>query len=178
MPRYYTRTGDKGQTFISDAQRGPKTSPRIAAYGDADELNAAVGLARAACKDKEIAGILERLQRELFVLGADLATKSGRKVPRIGQEHLKQLEADVDRMAQEIGELRHFILPAGTELAARLHLVRAIARRAERSIVVLAEKEKIGEHIVPYINRLSSLLFVLARLANKRAKVKDAEWSG
>jgi len=176
MSAYYTRGGDKGETYVCDRQRASKASQRVAAYGDVDELNAAIGLARAACKDKGIDRILERLQRELFVLGADLSAPGG-KVPRITVTHVKRLESDADVIAKEIGELKHFILPAGTELATRLHLARAVCRRAERSIVVLAEKEKIGDQVVPYINRLSSLLFVLARLANKHAKVKDVEWN-
>jgi cob(I)alamin adenosyltransferase len=175
MPAYYTRGGDKGDTYACDQQRASKASQRVAAYGDVDELNAAIGLARAACKDNWIDSILKRLQGELFVLGADLSAPGG-KVPRITVTHVKGLESDVDAIAKEIGELRHFILPAGTELATRLHLARAVCRRAERDIVVLTEKEKIGDQVIPYINRLSSLLFVLARLANKKAKVKDVEW--
>jgi len=177
MPAYYTRGGDKGETYVCDRQRASKAGLRVAAYGDVDELNAAIGLARAACKDKEIGSILKRVQGELFVLGADLSAPGG-KVPRITVTHVKGLEDGINRIAKVIGPLRHFILPAGTELAARLHLARAVCRRAERDIVVLTEKEKIGNQVVPYINRLSSLLFVLARLANKKAKVKDVEWSG
>ncbi len=177
MP-YYTRAGDKGKTGICDQERMSKSSSRIAAIGDVDELNAATGICRAACDDKEIADALERVQNELFVLGADIAAPldSKFKATRLEKGHTERMEKDIDRIAEEIGELKNFILPGGTELAARLHLARTVCRRAERSINLLAEKEKINPEDLPYINRLSSLLFVLARLANKRANVKDIEW--
>lgn len=177
MP-YYTRAGDAGKTGICDLNRVKKTSPRIGAFGYVDELNSSIGFCRTACKDREIDGILERTQNELFTLGADLSTPldSKFKATRLGKEQTERTEKDIDRIAEEIGELKRFILPGGTELAARLHLARTVCRRAERSMNMLAGKEEINQADLPYINRLSSLLFVLARLANKRAKVKDVEW--
>jgi len=177
MP-YYTRAGDAGKTGICDQSKVSKTSPRIGASGYIDELNAAIGLCRTACKDREIHNILERIQNELFTLGADLCTPldSTFNTVRLGKEQTERMEKEVDRIAEEIGELKSFILPGGTELAARLHLARTVCRKAERSMNMLAEKEKINPADFPYINRLSSLLFVLARLANKRANVKDVEW--
>jgi len=177
MP-YYTRAGDEGKTGICDQNMVSKTSPRVGAFGYVDELNSSIGFCRTACKDRETDGILERIQNELFTLGADLCTPLGStfKTVRLGKEQTERMEKEIDGITVEIGELKKFILPGGTELAARLHLARTVCRRAERSMNVLAEKEKINPADLPYINRLSSLLFVLARLANKRANVKDVEW--
>lgn len=180
MP-YYTREGDKGETGLCGLPaKVSKTSPRVAACGDVDELNAAIGMCRTFCRDKDICLTLAEVQNELFILGSDLSAPLDAKfeTKRIAPHHTERLEKEIDNIAKEIGELTHFILPAGTELSARLHFARAVCRRAERSILRLAEKEEINKADVPYINRLSSLLFVLARLANERAKVKDIEWKG
>ena len=178
MP-YYTRAGDAGKTGICDQNRISKDSVRIAAIGDIDELNAAIGISRAACDDEPIARILEKIQNDLFVLGADIAAPSGSGYQnmRIGNGHTEWMEKEIDRIAAEIGELRTFILPGGCKMAAKLHLARTVCRRAERSINVLAKTDNVSLAVLPYINRLSSLLFVLARLANKRADVKDVEWT-
>ena len=172
MP-YYTGAGDKGSTGLCDKNKVPKSSERIAAIGEVDELNSAIGLCRCVCRDADVCGNLERIQSELFVLGSDL---SGAKDVSITAEHVKETEKEIDGITDEIGELKGFILPVGSELAARLHFARAVCRRTERVLCRLAEEEKVNETILPYINRLSSLLFVLARLANERAKIKDVEW--
>ena len=176
MP-YYTGEGDTGETGICDEGRLKKSSPRVKAIGDVDELNSALGMCRAACKDKDIVGIINEIQCELFIVGADLAAPSGSKMEsgRILPKHTKRVECEIDGIAKEVGELKCFILPGGTDLASRIHFARAVCRRAERTIVSLSEKESVNNEIMRYINRLSSLLFVLARMANERAKVKDIE---
>lgn len=171
MP-YYTREGDEGKTGLCDAKKVAKTSSRIVAIGEVDELNSVIGLCRCLCRDKDICGNLERIQNELFILGSDLANAKG---VSITDAHVKETEREIDGITEEIGELDKFVLPFGTELAARLHFARAVCRRVERSICRLAEKEKVSAEVLQYINRLSSLLFVLARLANERGKVKDVE---
>jgi len=177
MP-YYTRSGDKGYTGICDEKRISKSSLRVIAFGEIDELNSWIGLCRAVCKDKEIDKILGRIQSELFVLGADLAAplKSKFKVKRISEGQEKWMEEAIDKIAEEVGELKKFILPGGSELASRLYVARAVCRRAERAIVALSEKEEINRADLAFINRLSSLLFVLARLANKREGIEDIHW--
>ncbi|MFH0829811.1 MAG: cob(I)yrinic acid a,c-diamide adenosyltransferase [Candidatus Aenigmatarchaeota archaeon] len=177
MP-YYTRAGDAGKTGICDQNRISKASQRIAAIGDVDELNSVIGLCRTICKDSQIDEILGHVQNGLFVLGSDLAAPldSRSKAVRMDKGQTERLEKDIDDIMLDVGELQNFILPSGTELAVRLHFTRSLCRRAERAVCTLAEKEKINPADLPYINRLSSLLFVLARLANKRADVKDVEW--
>jgi cob(I)alamin adenosyltransferase len=178
MP-YYTRAGDKGDTGLCGvSKRVPKNSMRVAAYGDVDELNAAIGICRTFCKDKDICGTLFEVQNNLFVLGSDLSVPldAACEIKRLEAQQTNRLEEEIDEITKEIGELENFILPAGTELSARLHFARAVCRRAERLIVALSKKEKINPADLSYINRLSSLLFVLARLANKRGKVKDTIW--
>jgi cob(I)alamin adenosyltransferase len=177
MP-YYTGAGDTGETGICDEGRLKKSSPRVKAIGDVDELNSALGVCRAACKDKDIIGIINEVQGELFILGSDLAAPAGSKTEgeRILPKHTKRVECEIDGVAKEVGDLKCFILPGGTDLAARLHFARAVCRRTERTIVALSEKENINGETLRYTNRLSSLLFVLARMANERAKVKDIEW--
>ncbi|MEM5814416.1 MAG: cob(I)yrinic acid a,c-diamide adenosyltransferase [Candidatus Aenigmatarchaeota archaeon] len=172
MP-YYTGAGDKGDTGLCGGAKVSKGSEIIAAIGEVDELNSAIGLCRCVCRDADICGNLERIQNELFVLGSDL---SGAKGISITDKQLKETEKEIDGITEEIGELKGFILPMGSELAARLHFARAVCRRAERAICRLADEKKVNEAIPPYINRLSTLLFVLARLANERAKIRDVEW--
>jgi cob(I)alamin adenosyltransferase len=177
--RIYTRTGDTGETGLVGGTRVPKDSTRVEAYGSVDEINSALGLARSALSDDEISLVLEELQKDLFVAGADLAgDKRGQEVPRITKERVFELERIIDRFENELPPLRAFILPGGGRAGASLHFVRAVARRAERRIVTLSKKEDINEQLIPYINRLSDLLFVLARVVNHRDKQTEVEWHG
>ncbi len=148
------------------------------AYGNVDELNSVLGLARSLLNDKELDSILEGLQQDLFVAGADLASTSEatRKVPRITKERIEELERTIDKLQEELPPLKAFILPGGGQAGSMLHFSRTVARRAERSIVTLSKAEKISEQMVPYINRLSDLLFVLARVANHREGKREVEW--
>jgi len=189
MPRLtkiYTRTGDRGETGLVGGKRVSKDSPRIWAYGTVDELNSAIGLARALNARKKarsgavrLDDILAQIQNDLFDLGAELATlpkdfKMG--MPKIEKQHVVRLERMMDDMNAELGPLQEFILPAGGEPATALHLARTICRRAERFCVRLARQEQIGNQILPYLNRLSDALFVLARWMNKKSRVAERLW--
>ena len=182
--KVYTRTGDDGTTGLFGGDRVAKTHPRIAAYGTVDETNAVLGLARAhlAGADgdaaRDLSALLGRLQEELFVLGGDLASPHDTKypVPRIEPAHVDALEADIDRLETGLAPLKHFILPTGSPAAATLHLARTVARRAERGVVELAGLEAINTPAATYLNRLSDLLFVMARAANAAAGVAETEW--
>lgn len=177
--KIYTKTGDGGETSLSGGERVKKNSDRIAAYGSVDELNAFIGYAAVESNNAVIDAYLEFIQNDLFILGSDLATplsKVNVKLARIEVKHIKRLEEGIDSLEQELPQIRAFILPGGTELAARLHLCRTICRRAERAIVGLQETTSINDEDVLYINRLSDFLFVLARYANKLEDVSDIPW--
>jgi cob(I)alamin adenosyltransferase len=178
--KIYTKTGDDGTTALFGAGRVRKDSRRIEAYGTVDELNATIGLARTSAGDNQMDALLETIQSSLFVLGADLATPrtvSGNvSVPRISQPDVEMLEHAIDENEKGLPELRNFILPAGTSLAAHLHVSRTVCRRAERLLVTLSSQEEIGPYDIMYLNRLSDLLFVLARRANHQAGLPDVEW--
>ncbi len=178
MARIYTRTGDRGETGLLGGSRTAKDSPRVQAYGDVDELNSVLGIARLYLKDKELDSLLEGLQRNLFIAGADLAGPLGNApdVPRITKNHVVQMEKTIDRYQEELSPLKVFILPGGGQAGAVLHFARSVARRAERSVVTLSKVEKVNENLLPYINRLSDLLFVMARVANRREGNIEAEW--
>jgi len=182
MPLYYTRTGDAGETSLFGAGRVSKDRARLEAFGSVDELNSFVGLARAFCEDTEIDSVLEKVQNELFVIGADLATpseaKAPKKISRISPSHVQELEKLIDGVAKNIRPLRKFILPGGNLLAAHLQITRTVCRRAERRTVALYKEEKINPNVLSYLNRLSSLFFVLARLANAKTGTREIEWSG
>lgn len=178
LARIYTRTGDKGETGLVGGARVQKDSLRVQAYGNVDELNSVLGVARAFLNDGELDSILDGLQQDLFVAGADLASlmESTQKVPRITKERISELERLIDKLQEELKPLKAFILPGGGQAASILHFSRTVARRAERSIVTLSMAERISNQMVPYINRLSDLLFVLARVANHRDGKPDVEW--
>jgi len=177
--RIYTRTGDKGETGLVGGTRVSKDSTRVEAYGSVDEINSALGVARSVLNDTEIGLVLEELQKDLFVAGADLAgDKTSQRVPRITRERVSELERIIDRFESELPPLKAFILPSGGRAGASLHFVRTVARRAERRIVTLSRKEEINDQLIPYINRLSDLLFVLARVVNHREKQTEIEWHG
>ncbi len=177
MARIYTRTGDGGETGLVGGARTSKDSLRVHAYGSVDELNSVLGLARAFLKDKELDSFIEELQKELFVVGADLAAPGDPdKVPRIAKEMIVALERKIDKFQKDLPPLKAFVLPGGGQAGAFLHLARSVARRAERSIVALSKVEDVSEHLVPYMNRLSDLLFVAARVANHREGKHEVEW--
>jgi len=175
LTKIYTRTGDDGTTGLVGGKRVSKHSPRIWAYGTVDELNSAIGLARALKPDKKTDAILAGIQNDLFNLGAELATL-GRSRIRIEPARITTLEKLMDELTPKLGPLREFILPGGTPVAAQLHVARTICRRAERFCVRLAREDRIGATVVPYLNRLSDALFVLARWANKHQGVKEVCW--
>ena len=173
----YTGTGDKGETGIYGGMRVGKENSRVEAYGAVDELNSQLGIARALIKNKTLNQILKSLQEDLFTLGGDLASELvSARVPRIGKTHLKKLESVTDEMNADLKPLRRFILPSGGQAGSQLHVARAVCRRAERRIVALSREESINPEILPYINRLSSFLFVAARTVNKRERIPEVEW--
>jgi len=183
--KIYTKTGDKGETGLFGGARVSKASSRVDAYGDVDELNSALGICRAhvTALDAKVDALLGGIQSELFDLGAELATTPHKKVdtgvPRIEDAHIERLERAIDEAESELEPLRTFILPGGAAAAAHLHLARTICRRAERKLVALSDAaEGVRGELVRYLNRLSDLLFVLARLANARAGVADVPWIG
>lgn len=178
--KLYTRTGDGGDTSLFDGTRVPKDHPRVAAYGDVDELSSVLGWCRCADTQTLLGGRLENIQRELFTLGAELATPPGSRVeshvPRLGQEPIQRLETWIDEAAGQVEPLRHFVMPAGTELAVRLHVARVVCRRAERAVVGLVRSGEARPEIVAYLNRLGDLLFAWARLANRAAGALETLW--
>ena len=176
--KLYTRGGDQGETGLYGGARTSKTDSRIHAIGEVDETNASLGLAISTCEPGELNDQLLALQCKLFDLGADLATVDPGQPRRIEQSHIDQLEKDIDAACDQLPAMKHFILPGGCELAARLHLVRTVCRRAERACVVLMNEDENISHGVIYLNRLSDLLFALARLANQQAGVQDVPWQG
>jgi cob(I)alamin adenosyltransferase len=179
--RIYTKTGDDGITGLFGGGRVSKDSARIEAYGNVDELDSVIGLCCASSQYDWLNDLLRSIQEKLFVLGADLATpletRSDYKIPRIEETDSEYLEKEIDKHTAELPPLTKFILPGGSELAARLHIARTVCRRAERSLVHLANLEEIGKQDIIYLNRLSDLLFVLARRANQLAGVSDVEWN-
>lgn len=178
MEKIYTRTGDGGATTLFDGTRIAKSDPRVDAYGEVDEANAAVGQVRAAGVDEDIDRMLAQVQRDLFALGSRLADPAERIAGRVtkvalGPEDITRLEGWIDECEEELQPLRRFILPGGTPAAASLHLARTVCRRAERRMVALGILEV---EFLAYMNRLSDLLFVLARVVNRRAGVPESEW--
>ena len=176
--KIYTRTGDSGETGLIGGRRVKKHAVRIEAYGTVDELAAVLGVVRAQGPSPDLDQILVQLQNDLFGVGAELATTNpkGPKSGQITEAYVQRLEQTVDRCEEELPELKNFILPAGTATAALLHLGRAVCRRAERRVVELAETEPVSGRIIEYLNRLSDLLFVLARLENLRSGLPDEKW--
>jgi cob(I)alamin adenosyltransferase len=173
ISKVYTKTGDGGDTSLVGGKRVSKASLRVEAYGDVDEVNSYLGLARAYGNDSEIDEALSLIQNDLFTLGADLASPADIQVPRIAMEFIATLEELSDRFLQELAPLQEFILPGGCKAGATLHLARTVARRSERKVVALAALEEVNPQSIVYLNRLSDLLFILARLANKRAGVPE-----
>ena len=181
--KIYTRTGDAGETALFGGGRVTKDHHRVDAYGTVDELNAAVGWAVANVANKEIGKHLELVQHDLFALGAVLATapaEAGRPapkgVPELPVDRIPEMESWIDAGEAELPPLRSFILPGGARGGAALHLARTVCRRAERAVVHLSTREPVEAAVVVYLNRLSDLLFIYARLENHRAGVADVVW--
>jgi cob(I)alamin adenosyltransferase len=183
LTRIYTRGGDRGETSLTDGARVKKNAARVEAYGDVDEANAAIGLARLHCADlAEMHAMLARIQNDLFDLGADLSTpepdegeRPKHQALRIVAAQVERLEHEIDEMNAELTPLNSFVLPGGSPLAAYLHLGRTVARRAERRAVALAEREPVNPEAIKYLNRLSDHLFVMARYVNDKGKA-DVLW--
>lgn len=178
-PKLYTRGGDDGTTGLFGGRRVFKDDPRVETFGCVDELNSALGLARSACDFDELSIILDQVQPELFEIGANLCTPHGtvnRHIPPITPCHIERLENSIDEICAPLAPMRHFILPGGSELASRLHLARCVCRRAERVVVSLGKIEPLDALVVIYLNRLSDLLFAMARRANQLAGGEDVAW--
>lgn len=178
--KIYTKTGDRGTTSLFGGKRVDKNSARIEAYGCVDELNSLIGTVVAVNPQTDVSKKLIRVQSELFVLGTDLATPSEVKIKiqRIAKGFVARLEKEIDLMQKELPALRNFILPGGSVFGSQIHLVRAVARRTERTIVALSVVEKLNPNVLTYINRLSDWLFVLARYINSEENVKEVVWKG
>lgn len=168
ISKVVTKTGDKGNTMLIGGQRVSKGSLRVSAYGEVDELNSCLGLAAAHLEDPETTEVLEELQHTMFTLGADLASPEGVEVPRITTAHVERLEEIMEGLMVDLPPLEEFILPGGGPGGAALHLARTVARRAERTTVLLTDQVEINPDAIIFLNRLSDLLFVMARVANRR----------
>jgi cob(I)alamin adenosyltransferase len=181
ISRIYTKTGDQGDTGLGDGQRVPKDHPRVAAYGSVDELNALLGLVRVSTPlDADVDQLLASVQNDLFDVGADLCLPASPeetpgKALRVRAEQALRLEQAIDRFNANLAPLRSFVLPGGTSAAAWCHVARTVCRRAERDVVTLARRESINAQVIVYLNRLSDLLFVLARALNDNG-AKDVLW--
>lgn len=179
MAKIYTRRGDDGSTGLFGGPRVRKDDLRVSVYGDVDELNSVLGLAREELS-ADLREVVVTLQSELFTLGSELATpdlsKAPKSVPRIAGEHVTRLEQQIDRLAAELPPQTHFLLPAGSRGGALLHLARTVCRRAERGAVSLARTEAVSPEALAYLNRLSDLLFTMARAANVRSGAPEVPW--
>ena len=186
--KIYTKTGDKGNTGLAGGTRVSKSNPRIMAYGQVDELNANLGLAvsilSGEAADKMLSDIIEVLlsiQNDLFIVGSDLADPAydpsvNSRTPRVEKDMVARIENNIDNFESELDPISYFILPGGTRESSILHVCRSVARRAEVSVVSLDNSDTINETLLVYINRLSDLLFVLARTVNKRKNIRDVAW--
>jgi cob(I)alamin adenosyltransferase len=180
LTRIYTKTGDEGMTGLGGGQRVPKDSQRVETYGTVDELNSQIGLALATGLCERLTTELSLIQNELFDLGSDLATPAASQarhpVPMVEQRHIEKLERLIDELNDIVGELANFLLPGGSAGAAQLHVARTVCRRAERAAVTLAREEPVGPTVIPYLNRLSDALFVMARYENHVRNVTEPMW--
>jgi cob(I)alamin adenosyltransferase len=179
--KIYTKTGDKGETGLIGGRRVSKDHPRVAGYGDVDELSAAIGVARAHVTDAGLAALLEGIQRDLFAIGAQLADPKaavGRRKAKaaVAAAQIARLEVAIDEREGTMPPLRAFLLPGGSQLGALLHLARTVCRRAERSVVSLARRHAVPSLVLVYLNRLSDLLFVLARYENRERGHPEQPW--
>jgi cob(I)alamin adenosyltransferase len=178
--KIYTKTGDTGETGLFGGGRVRKDSVRVDAYGEVDELNATLGLARSLSMPSDLDALLQRLQDQLFTVGAVLATPTGTKasgyIPPLKVEWVTDMEHAIDTFETELSPMTHFILPGGSQAAAALHLCRTVCRRAERHVVAATSEGEASLEVLAYLNRLSDLLFVMARVANHRVGIEDVKW--
>jgi len=172
----YTKFGDKGTTALVGGGTVSKDHPRVEAYGDVDELNSVLGLAIAFSEKTEVNTYLEKIQKDLFLIGAELASKSAKKT--ISPARVGEIEKEIDRLEKELPPLNHFILPGGSKTASLLHHARTVCRRAERKVVLLSNKEKTNPALIIYLNRVGDFLFMLARYVNYKKKVDEIVWKG
>jgi cob(I)alamin adenosyltransferase len=178
--KIYTKTGDSGETSLFSGGRVPKKHLRVEAYGTVDELNSVIGVARAHQPHSQTDVWLERVQNQLFHMGADLATPLDAEadwVVRVDTASIIWMEETIDQMTAELPDLKNFILPGGSLAAAQIHVARTVCRRAERLAVALGDEEPIGDNVIPYLNRLSDFLFTLARWENLKAGISEEKWS-
>lgn len=176
MPRVYTKTGDDGSTGLADGTRRPKDDARVAAYGDVDELCAAIGTAESFCEDADVLVRLRGIQADLFALGAQLALARPKEKTRLVDARLTEFEGWMDAWMKTLPPMKGFILRAGSNAGSMLHLACTICRRAERSVIGLSRGEPVPPIAVPYLNRLSDLLFVMARVENQTAGEPQLDW--
>ena len=177
--KIYTKTGDMGETALFGGRRVSKAHARIEAYGLVDQLNAQLGIVALHVDDRELSAFIQRVQSQLFDLGADLATPLDVKsdyIVRVSADQIEKLEQEIDQMETELSPLKTFILPGGSAAAAHLHMARTICRQAERATVHLSSIEQINENALIMLNRLSDWFFVMARLANHRQQIADIPW--
>ena len=178
--KIYTKTGDKGTTALYGGERVSKDARRVNAYGTVDEANAVLGLARAHLGDSELGSELAKLQNALFDLGADLASPHGSRyrenITPIDEDDVAHVEGLIDRLEEALAPLQNFILPGGHPAAAALHMARGVTRRAERNVVELMHEAEVNAQVGIYLNRLSDLLFVMARVVNAGADISETEW--
>jgi len=179
--KIYTRRGDGGETDLFGGERVAKDSSRVEAYGTVDELNTFLGAAAAASSQTDLVELLQRIQGTLFAVGASLATPGADRRARgapggVGEPEVAELERAIDRLEGELEPLRHFVMPGGAPSAAAFQVARSVCRRAERSVVRLDADEPLGGGVLRYLNRLSDLLFVMARVENRRAGVEETVW--
>lgn len=169
--------GDKGETSLFGGKKVSKDECQVQAYGDVDELNCYIGLIRSINSNKELDSLLEKIQEDLFVLGSHLASAvDNPNLPQLTKDNVKFIEENIQKFEKALPQLRRFILPTGIQTSALLHVARTVCRRAERSIVSLSKEKNVNENIIPYVNRLSDLLFTLARYVNKKEDREEKEW--
>jgi cob(I)alamin adenosyltransferase len=180
LTRIYTKTGDEGMTGLGGGRRVPKDSTRVRAYGTVDELNSAIGVALALGLTERLTTELGSIQNELFDLGSDLCwpedDERRARIPTVQPKHVERLERLIDDLNEIVGPLTNFLLPGGSPGAAQLHLARTICRRAEREAITHSHEEPIGELVLPYLNRLSDALFVMARFENHERGADEPLW--
>lgn len=178
MVKIYTKTGDEGETSFYGGKRVLKSDIRIQVYGELDELNSVLGMARGCNNHKELDSLLKSLQEDLFVVGSDIAAPMHAKIDRASPKMIERLEKEIDGIEEKLPQLTNFILPSGDKTAGLMHFARAVCRRAERKLIELHQKEQINPELLKYVNRLSDLLFVMARYANLLDKRPEEAWRG
>ncbi len=175
--RIYTKFGDRGSTALIGGAVVPKCDQRVEAYGSVDELNAVLGIVVSFSDSGEVRESLQRIQEDLFVIGAELATRGAKSRP-ISPARVGEMEKEIDAMWEQLPPLQNFILPGGSKTASLLHLARTVCRRAERQVIALSQKESVNPDIIVYMNRVGDLLFAMARYTNYRKKVPEIIWKG